>query len=164
MHVLFYIFVMCSKGSRRDGQVSIINGVLAACLFLLPLVLTILNIFNIHVVNFNAILANCCSMGAVNPKNPFSSKAVMFTYVSVPLLSSIGYALYKNAKNIFKVMDGIYTLPKSNGHVIIIDWLLVLITPLGAQGDGLRPWIVLGLWLSVILGIYVFLQCIKIRR
>lgn len=102
---------------------------------------SMLRLFETYIYDIGATLAECCALGPVNPKNPFSSKAIAFTYIVLPIALVISLAFRRAVRgHLLRIEAGCRV---SKVACFLFVFVFAMSSPLGAQGSGLQPLAVL---------------------
>lgn len=144
---VFYCF-FCDVVRRRNAG-DTIRGVIATMLVIMPTVFVLLRLFFLYVVDVNKLLADCCAIGPVAPKNPLSGKVIGYTFTGVPLLIALGAVLYrKTTKNSGIFFEGV--VRHELAAIVASSLLFIIPLPYALQGDGQKALTVLGIQLLVV--------------
>ena len=141
MQALFYVYAVLSQPEDKGESHQYFNASIMTTLIFAILISSMLRIFENQIFDIGGVLADCCSFGPLNPKNPFSSKAIAFTYVALPLALIANYIFQMFAKRHVVELEMQYKFSKWLPCLFV--FALVMVTPIGAQGNGAVPWVVL---------------------
>lgn len=143
MEALFYLFSVAERAPQRpDGSgKSHFNGYLVVGLLVTVFLSSLLRLFETYVYDIGGTLAACCAFGPVNPKNPFSSKAIAFPYIVLPVTLAMTLAFRRAVKGHLLRVEAGYRVSKAACFLFV--FVVVMSAPLGAQGRGLQPLVVL---------------------
>lgn len=143
MEALFYLFSVVERAPQRpDGSGrSPLNGYLVIGLLAMLVLSSMLRLFETYIYDISAALAECCAFGPVNPKNPFSSKAIAFTYIVLPIALAISLAFRRAVRGHLLRIEAGYRASKVACFLFV--FVFAMSSPLGAQGSGLQPLAVL---------------------
>lgn len=143
MEALFYLFSVAERAPQQpDGRGrSPLNGYLVVGLLVMVVLSSMLRLFETYVYDIGGTLAACCALGPVNPKNPFSSKAIAFTYIVLPIGIAMTLAFRHAIRGHLPRVEAGYRVSK--GACFLFAFVFVMSAPLGAQGSGLQPLLML---------------------
>ena len=163
MEALFYL---CSVGERSAQQPdgsgrSIFNGCVPVGMFLTILLVSVLRLFETCVYDVGGALAACCSFGPVNPKNPFSSKAIAVTYVVLPVALAMTVAFGRAASKHLGRIEAEYRVSKVACFLFL--FVTAMSAPIGAQGEGLQPLAVLAVQATLYAAFSLWLRFQRIQ-
>jgi quinol-cytochrome oxidoreductase complex cytochrome b subunit len=162
LQALFYIYAAISQPSEKGGGRELLNANIFICLLFTMFILSVARLFETHVFDIGSVLASCCSFGPINPKNPFSNKAVVATYVVLPLALLTTWLFQKAAKSRLGDLEAEYRLSK--GTVALFAFVICMLTPLGAQGEGPQPLFVLAGQACLYLFLAVWVRFQKVAK
>lgn len=149
MDVFLYVFSLFCRAGDRSKNPSVFNGVLGFALFLLPFSFAVVRLFNSYVFNLKSALATCCSFGPVNGRNPFSSGAVLMTYVAMPLTIILILPMALNAKSIIGRVVATYRLYEPAWWLMVVTFGLLMLGPMGAGASELWVWVIFSIYVSL---------------
>lgn len=143
MEALFYLFSVVERAPQRpDGSGrSPFNGCLVVGLLAMLVLSSMLRLFETYIYDIGATLAECCAFGPVNSKNPFSSKAIAFTYIVLPIALVMSLAFRRAVRDHLRRIEARYRVSKVACFLFV--FVFAVSCPLGAQGGGLQPLAVL---------------------
>lgn len=143
MEALFYLFSVAERAPQQpDGSGRRpFNGYLVVGLLAAVVLSSILRLFETYVYDIGGSLAACCVFGPVNPKNPFSSEAIAFTYTVLPVALAMTLVFRHAVKGHLARIEAKYRVSKAT--CLLFVFVVVMSAPWGAQGNGLQPLVVL---------------------
>jgi hypothetical protein len=143
MEALFYLCSVAARSGQQsdDSGRSLFNGCLPVGLFLMVVLISLLRLFETYIFDIGGTLAACCALGPVNPKNPFSSKAIAVTYIVLPIALAMTLIFGRAVRKHLDRIEAAYRVSKVVCFLFL--FIVVMSAPLGAQGNGLQPLVVL---------------------